>query len=88
MRVFCGGNCRILLLVNFSNPTTSGFKTGNGVIPVVNFRDRETIATIKKETEEKLNEVLTKSKKHAIVANNLFHTVQVKISLNVFHLCH
>ena len=40
------------------------------------FRDRETIAADKKDIETKLNEVLTESKKHAIVANNLFHSVQ------------
>ena len=34
------------------------------------------MATNKKETEAKMNEVLTASKKHDIVVNNLFHTIQ------------
>ncbi len=42
---------------------------------IFHFRDRETIATNKKDIETKLNEVLTESKRHAIVANNLFHSV-------------
>ena len=40
------------------------------------YRDSEQVATNKKEAEAKMNEVLTTLKKHDIVVNNLFHTIQ------------
>ncbi len=46
-------------------------------LKIIFHRDRESIAANKKEIETQLNEVLTESKKHAIVANNVFHAVQV-----------